>query len=188
VDRDRLILGLAAVFTGLSVLLVVLSFVYSLFLLIVALPFAATAYFMWYHASGRMETRTRARARGARRASDGGLGADEGARGGFSAQARQARARANARDGRGFGPGGAGGAGAAGTRRGQAGGRRYAPSTTQGPTPAEAYRTLDLDPGADTDAVRSAYREKVKEVHPDTESGSEEAFKEVNRAYETLTE
>jgi hypothetical protein len=31
VDRDRLVLGLAAVFTGLTVLLVVLSFVYSLF-------------------------------------------------------------------------------------------------------------------------------------------------------------
>jgi curved DNA-binding protein CbpA len=28
----------------------------------------------------------------------------------------------------------------------------------------------------------------VKEVHPDTDSGSEEAFKRVNRAYETLTE
>nr|WP_264475174.1 J domain-containing protein [Salinirubrum litoreum] len=176
-----MILGLAAVFTGLSVLLVVLSFVYSLFLLIVAVPFGATAYFMWYHASGRMEARTRARARGARRASDGGLGAGEGARGGFSAQARQARARANAREGRGFGAAGAAGAG-------QAGQRRYAPSTTQGPTPEEAYRTLDLDPGADTDAVRSAYREKVKQVHPDTDSGSEEAFKEVNRAYETLTE
>jgi hypothetical protein len=183
VDRDRLVLGLAAVFTGLSVLLVVLSFVYSLFLLVVAVPFGATAYFMWYHASGRMEARTRARARGTRRASDGGLGADEGARGGFSAQARQARARANGSTARGFGPGAGGGSG---TR--QTGGRRYAPSTTQGPTPEEAYRTLDLEPGADGDAVRSAYRKKVKEVHPDTDSGSEEAFKKVNRAYETLTE
>lgn len=182
-DRDRLVLGLAAVFTGLSVLLVVLSFAYSLFLLIVAVPFGATAYFMWYHASGRMEARTRARARGARRASDGGLGADEGARGGFSAQARRARARANGSAGRGFGPGAGG---AAGSRQG--GERRYAPSATQGPTVEEAYRTLGLDPGADGDAVRSAYREKVKEVHPDTDSGSEEAFKRVNRAYETLTE
>jgi hypothetical protein len=183
VDRDRLVLGLAAVFTGLSVLLVVLSFVYSLFLLVVAVPFGATAYFMWYQASGRMEARTRARARGARRASDGGLGADEGARGGFSAQARQARARANGSARRGFGPGAGSAAGAR-----QGGDRRYAPSTTQGPTPEEAYRTLDLEPGADGDAVRSAYREKVKEVHPDTDSGSEEAFKRVNRAYETLTE
>jgi hypothetical protein len=183
VDRDRLVLGLAAVFTGLSVLLVVLSFVYSLFLLIVAIPFGATAYFMWYHASGRMDARTRARARGARRPGGGGLGAGEGAPGGFSRQARDARAGAEAREnGRGFGPG----AGGAGPR--QADGRRYAPSTTQGPTPEEAYRTLDLQPGADADAVRRAYREKVKEVHPDTDSGSEEAFKQVNRAYETLTE
>jgi curved DNA-binding protein CbpA len=36
--------------------------------------------------------------------------------------------------------------------------------------------------------VRRAYREKVKEAHPDTDSGSEEEFKRVNRAYETLTE
>jgi hypothetical protein len=182
VDRDRLLLGLAAVFTGLAVLLAVLSFVYSLFLLIVALPFGATAYFMWYHASGRMEARTRARARGTRRASDGGLGAGEGSPGGFSARAREARERADGRAGRGFGAG----ASAAGARG--AGERQYAPSTVQGPTPEEAYRTLGLEPGADSDAVRSAYRRKVKEVHPDTDSGNEEAFKEVNRAYETLTD
>jgi curved DNA-binding protein CbpA len=36
--------------------------------------------------------------------------------------------------------------------------------------------------------VRAAYRERVKEVHPDTEGGDEEAFKRVTRAYETLRE
>jgi curved DNA-binding protein CbpA len=36
--------------------------------------------------------------------------------------------------------------------------------------------------------VRRAYRSKVKEVHPDTESGDEESFKRVNRAYERLTD
>jgi curved DNA-binding protein CbpA len=35
--------------------------------------------------------------------------------------------------------------------------------------------------------VKQAYREKVKEVHPDTDGGDEEAFKKVNRAYERLT-
>jgi DnaJ-domain-containing protein 1 len=175
VDRDRLVLGLAAVFTGLTVLLVVLSFVYSLFLLVAAVPFGGTAYFMWYHASGRMEERTRARA--ARDPRDFRTDAASGSPGGFSARARDARARANA--GAGPGPGPGAGAGARGDR---------APSSRPGPTPAEAYRALDLSPGADADEVRRAYREKVKEVHPDTDSGSEEAFKRVNRAYETLTE
>jgi curved DNA-binding protein CbpA len=36
--------------------------------------------------------------------------------------------------------------------------------------------------------VRAAYRERVKAVHPDTDSGDEEQFKRVNRAYERLTE
>ena len=42
--------------------------------------------------------------------------------------------------------------------------------------------------GADEAAVRSAYRERVKEVHPDRPSGDEDEFKRVNRAYERLTE
>jgi curved DNA-binding protein CbpA len=51
----------------------------------------------------------------------------------------------------------------------------------------EAYRVLGLSPGSDADAVRDAYREKVKNVHPDAEGGDEESFKRVNEAYETLT-
>jgi curved DNA-binding protein CbpA len=35
--------------------------------------------------------------------------------------------------------------------------------------------------------VRRAYREKVKQVHPDAEGGSEDAFKRVNEAYERLS-
>jgi curved DNA-binding protein CbpA len=41
---------------------------------------------------------------------------------------------------------------------------------------------------ADQSTIKSAYREKVKEVHPDTEGGDEERFKQVNRAYERLRE
>jgi curved DNA-binding protein CbpA len=36
--------------------------------------------------------------------------------------------------------------------------------------------------------VRSAYRDRVKEVHPDTEDGDAETFQEVNDAYERLRE
>jgi hypothetical protein len=46
VDRDRLVLGLASVFAGITVVLVVLAFVRQLFLLFLALPFAATTYVM----------------------------------------------------------------------------------------------------------------------------------------------
>ena len=55
-----------------------------------------------------------------------------------------------------------------------------------GPSEREAYEALGLDPSASDEAVRRAYRARVKEVHPDTDGGDEEAFKRVNRAYEQL--
>ncbi|MFB6080545.1 MAG: J domain-containing protein [Haloferacaceae archaeon] len=155
-DRDRLLLGLAAVFVGLAVALTAVALAEQPFLLPVALPFAVTAYFMWHQATGRLERRTRARARSA------------GAR----------RQRAASRGPRG-GPWGDGGRGR----------RARAPSTADaGPSPAEAYRVLGLDPGAGPEEVRAAYRERAKELHPDAESGDEEAFKRITRAYETLTD
>lgn len=160
-DRDRLVLGLAAVFAGLTVVLVVLAFVRQLFLLFLALPFAATTYLMWHHATGRIEARARREARASRATSErrrrrapGGFGANATARGTASG--------------------------------GRRAGRRTPPSGDDRPTEREAYETLDLDPGANEDAVRRAYRSKVKEVHPDADGGDEEAFKRVNRAYERL--
>jgi hypothetical protein len=51
--------------------------------------------------------------------------------------------------------------------------------------PAEtAYAVLGLPAGADADDVQRAYRERVKEVHPD-HSGDEEEFKRVREAYDT---
>jgi hypothetical protein len=47
-----------------------------------------------------------------------------------------------------------------------------------------AYAILGLPAGADTEAVRRAYRERVKEVHPD-HGGDEAAFKRVRDAYDT---
>ncbi|MFB6161303.1 MAG: J domain-containing protein [Haloferacaceae archaeon] len=49
---------------------------------------------------------------------------------------------------------------------------------------ASAFAELELDPGADVDAVRDAYRDRVKEVHPD-QGGDEESFKRVREAYAT---
>jgi curved DNA-binding protein CbpA len=47
---------------------------------------------------------------------------------------------------------------------------------------------LGVGPDADESAVRRAYRERVKETHPDTEDGDEDAFKRVNAAYERLSD
>ncbi|WP_224334180.1 J domain-containing protein [Haloprofundus halobius] len=167
-DRDQLIMGLAAVFAGITVLLAVLGLTYQLFLLFLAIPFGATTYFMWYQASGRLAERTRHRR--VRREPSG-----------FGAGARRENARDNRRRAR--RGAGAGARGGARTRAGAG-----APRETRGPTRAEAYRALDLEPGASIDEVKRAYRSKVKDVHPDTESGDEESFKRVNRAYESLTE
>ncbi|MFB6304324.1 MAG: DnaJ domain-containing protein [Haloferacaceae archaeon] len=163
-DRDRLLLGLAAVFAGLTVALATVALAVEPFVLLLALPFGATAYFMWHQATGRLEERTRARADAA--AADRARAASRGPRGGPWAEP-------GVGDGPGPGPG-------------PDGARRAAPNADPGPSPAEAYRTLGLDPGASDQAVREAYRERVKEVHPDADSGDEEEFKRVTRAYETL--
>jgi hypothetical protein len=168
VDRDQLVLGLAAVFAGTSMLLIVLGFAYQLFLLVVAVPFVVATYVMWSHASGRLAERTRRR-----RVRQGSRGPGAASRG--------------PRDFRGFGPGrrAAGAAGGEAGPRGRAGG---ATTSRREPSTAEAYRTLGLEPGANEAAVKRAYRARVKETHPDTESGDEETFKRVNRAYERLND
>jgi hypothetical protein len=56
---------------------------------------------------------------------------------------------------------------------------------TAAPDPvSEAFAELGLDPGADEDAVRRAYRDRAKEVHPDA-GGDEAEFKRVQEAYAT---
>lgn len=49
---------------------------------------------------------------------------------------------------------------------------------------AEAFDTLGLETTADTQRVEAAYRERVKEVHPD-QGGDRETFTEVREAYTT---
>lgn len=53
---------------------------------------------------------------------------------------------------------------------------------------AEAYEVLDVDPGRAEAVVRDAYLSRIKEVHPDNDDGSREAFRRVQRAYERLIE
>jgi len=52
---------------------------------------------------------------------------------------------------------------------------------------ASPYDTLRVDSDADEDELKRAYRERVKETHPDL-GGSEAAFKRVEQAYEQLSE
>lgn len=173
VVRDRLTLGLAAVFAGLTTVLAVAAVVKQPFLLLVALPFAATTYFLWYHASGRLAARAhREQARANRRADGNGAGP---------------RARWN-RAGTGRRRRTAGSRTAGSRRRSRANGRSPTRSDSDRLTRAEAFHVLGLDADADPTRIKRAYREKVKEHHPDTATGDEETFKRVTRAYDRLSE
>ncbi|WP_436931594.1 J domain-containing protein [Halosimplex halobium] len=192
----RLVTAVATVFAAIAVLFAIFGFVANLGFFAVAALFGAVAYFMWYHASGRFAQRLY---RGVEnRAAPGGAGGGSRAdRGGFGAGPREdwepprdegARRRAQAAGGQQSGGGRRQrrGARAGGQRRRR--GRATAAARRSGPTAAEAYDTLGLDRGADEDAVKAAYREKVKEVHPDSPDGDEEEFKAVQSAYERLTD
>jgi len=48
------------------------------------------------------------------------------------------------------------------------------------------YEILGIEKGADDATVKAAYRKMTKEVHPDKEGGSEEAFNMVKEAYDAL--
>ncbi|MBV0924859.1 J domain-containing protein [Halomicroarcula limicola] len=194
---DRLITGVAAVFAVLTGMLTVVGVLVNPAVLFLALMFGASAYFMYYHASGklaadvyeRVERRAAHGAQGQRGARRGGFGAGpredwEGPRGGqrvreAARRARQAREQQRRRQqGRRRQRG----------RQQRRGGQGQRIQQSSGPSPSEAYARLDLDASADQGAVKEAYREKVKEVHPDTDTGSEAEFKRVKAAYETLTD
>lgn len=56
--------------------------------------------------------------------------------------------------------------------------------------PKDYYEILGLKKGASEDEIKKAYRKMSKKYHPDLnkEGGSEEKFKEVNTAYQTLSD
>jgi len=183
----QLLLGMAATFAGLTVLLVMVALVFrEPLVFIIALPFAASTYLFWYQATGRLAVRVRREAREHWRRQQRERERARGPRDGFGAGPREEW------EPPGSGPGGPD----AGRRRTRASGRRRPgqrrapgvdPGRTAGPSVAESYRILGVDEGADEEAVRRAYRERVKEVHPDR-GGDEDEFKRVTAAYERLTD
>ena len=53
----------------------------------------------------------------------------------------------------------------------------------------QAWKTLQMEPVSDLDAVKSQYKQLAKEHHPDInggDAGAEERLKEINLAYDLI--
>lgn len=175
-ERDSVGIVLASVLAGLAVLLAVAALARQPFLLVVAVPFAAGAYLVWCGATGKFAFGFAGGRRVAEREA-GRAQRERERRGGPFTDRRSrfagARAQSRGRDGR-------------SRRRGAS--RNAAERPPERLERRQAYRVLGLRPDADADAVKAAYRERVKRTHPDADGGDSEAFQRVNAAYETLRE
>lgn len=159
--------GLTAVFVACAVVFGVLGAVYSVVALGVAVPFGVAAAIFYYHASGRLARRAFRRRRVSREQYE-----REQRRRSAAGRGASGSGRSDPRAGRRFG------SRAGRSSKRQPGGQSTGPRT-------EDYRVLGVDPDANEDEVRAAYREKVRELHPD-QGGDKEAFSRVNEAYERL--
>ena len=54
--------------------------------------------------------------------------------------------------------------------------------------PKSLYEALSVSKNASQDEIKKAYRKLVREVHPDRNPGNEERFKEVQSAYDVLSD
>lgn len=158
--RKRLSTGLTVAFAGMSAVLAVVGALTNPVALVVAAVFAAVAGVLWYQASGRLASRVYRRVE-RQAAVDGGAGP----RAEWTGPHRRGR-----------------------TRRPPGGDRVERPADDGGLTAREASAVLDVEPDADAEAVRAAYRERIKDVHPDAPGGDEAAFRRVRTAYERLSD
>jgi predicted outer membrane lipoprotein len=176
VHRSRLVTGLAAAFGLMTLMLAVGGLATNPVLLVVAVLFGVVTYLLYEHASGRLLTRVyrsverQAATNTGARAERGGFGA--GPREAWTPPRQEQRRRARQRARQRY-------RGRQGVASGQVG---------EGPSPREARDVLGVDPGAEQSTLRAAYRERIKEVHPDTDGGDEAEFNRVQAAYERLTE
>lgn len=168
VANRTILVGMAATFAGLTVLLAVAGVVVNPLLLAVAVPFGVVTYLLWYHVSGKLRNRVRREV----------WWPGESGRERVDARTRAAGNRRSARR--------------TARANGDAWGRSHDPRDraprTSGMSERDAYATLGLDPGADMQAVRAAYRERAKRLHPDSDDGDEEAFKRLTAAYEKVAD
>ena len=183
VRQSPIVLLIAASFAAMTALLAMGAVVSgSPVAFFVAIPLGATAYFMYYHGSGKLLERLHRREVRRQAADRQRQQRATGQRGGFGAGPRQRRGprTRGEREAR-FGPQGRGGFGA----QDRYDPRDRAPSTSSDPTRAEARTMLGVDTTADQSTIKQAYRERVKDVHPDR-GGDEDEFKRVTAAYERL--
>src|SRR5690349_10390247 len=54
-------------------------------------------------------------------------------------------------------------------------------------TKRDYYDVLGVEKSASADEIKKAFRKQAIEHHPDKASGNEEKFKEINEAYEVLS-
>lgn len=184
-QQRRLVQGLTVAFGVMSLLLVVVGLVANPIALAVAAVFLVVTYLLWYHASGRLARRIYRSVEQRARVEDGRFDGRrrQSDRGGFGAGPRAewtGPRRGNGRQRRGA---------PNGQQRQRSQRRRARTATGQSDvTRGEAYEVLGVDPGAGQDAIHAAYRERIKDVHPDTDGGDAEAFRRVKTAYERLAD
>ncbi|MDA1024407.1 MAG: DnaJ domain-containing protein, partial [bacterium] len=54
--------------------------------------------------------------------------------------------------------------------------------------PKNYYNILGIEKGASKDEIKKAFRKKAHQYHPDKETGDEAKFKEINEAYQVLSD
>lgn len=157
-NRPGLGLGIAAVLGGVAALMASAWAVYNPVFFGFSLPFAAGAVLIWLHATGRLADRVRTRGGRDPRTSGVSVADDK----------RQHRDRRRQR------------------RRGTARGTAASTGRPDRFDSDDAREILGVDGNATDAAIRQAYRDRVKEAHPDAPGGSADAFKRVTDAYEHL--